>query len=148
MTMARPRYTHMSPYECLLWDEYLFRFADFYDRFEYDVHVGEGAALPGVTEPEFLAAGKLLTQKRIDAVGSRPGEIWLYEVKPDAGLSALGQLMAYRDLYIRQFHPIESLHLAIVTDHLNPDEEFLFRQHDVVINLFPEVATRWAREHA
>ena len=146
--MAAPKYKHMSPYECLLWDEYLYRFQDFYDRFEYDVHVGEGSTLPGVTTPEFLAAGKLLTQKRIDAVGYRPGEIWIYEVKPDAGLSALGQLLAYRDLYTRQFLPGESIHLALVTDHLSPDDEFLLNKNNIAINRFPEVATRWAREHA
>jgi len=143
----KPKYKHMSPYEVLLWDAHLAREAGPEWEFFYDVRVGEGSVLPGVTAPEFVEAGRLLTQKRIDAVGRRPGEIWIYEVKPDAGLSALGQVLAYHDLYQRQFLPREPIRLAVVTDYTNPDERYLFARRGVAVYTYPEVAIRWEREH-
>jgi len=135
----------MSPYESVLWDQYLFKFRDYFEGFEYDVRVGEGQISPGVTNPVYVEAGMKLTQKRIDAVGKRTGEVWIYEVKANAGLSALGQLIAYRDLYVRQFVPQATMTLAIVTDFMNRDEEFLFVKQGIRIFLYPEAADVWAQ---
>ncbi len=145
--MPRPKYPHMSPYEVKLWDEFLWQFQDQYDRFEYDIHVGFGDDMTHVKEPTFAELGSFLTQKRIDAVGFTPSNITIFEVKPDAGLSALGQLIGYPPLYRRTLRPTLPIKTAIVTDFLNQDDRYLFDYFSITSFAFPIVARRWEIAH-
>ena len=127
------RLLHLMPVEIELWKKFLPRVLDQFEQFLYDVHLGEGVELDPSWPPEIARAATTLTQKRVDAIGLRPGEVWLFEVKPDAGLSALGQLLGYRSLWIRQRGPTPIPRLAIVTDRVNRDERYLFESNGIVI---------------
>lgn len=114
-------FPHLLPKEVVIWKHFLRNHGQDYDRYEYDVHVGQGVELPpGASEmSRRISAG--LTRKRIDVVGYRGDSITLFEVKANAGVGVVGQLLAYEHLYIEE-HPEEtSIHLVIITDWMDSD---------------------------
>lgn len=117
----RRRFPAMLPREALIWRGWLQEHEREYDRFEYNVRLGEGLD-PGPSFPDFVRRDAVLsTQKRVDAVGFRPGEVWIFEVKERAGLSAIGQLIGYRSLW-RISHPDGNpVSMALVTNVPEPD---------------------------
>lgn len=146
--MPRPKYKHMSPYECYLWDYFLREHGESYDNFEYDIHVGEGREVPTHLDPPYDELSVSLTQKRIDAIGHRRDQSYIFEVKPSAALSALGQLIAYRDLYVRQFAPPAPPKLAVISDFFGRDEDYYFALHEITIHAYPKASARWRLFHA
>ena len=125
------RFPHLLPAEARIWEVWYKIHGKDWDWFEYDVHVGKGVD-PGPSTPEpYRSLAVKLTQKRIDVVGKRDGKIWLFEVKPDAGLSALGQLLAYSELYRRDFNYTGPLELAVVTTEVNDDERYVYEKHRI-----------------
>lgn len=133
--MVRPPYPHMLPIEVELWGRFLLGHGGEWVRFEYDLHVGEGIPVSPEWPENIKAMAYAVTAKRIDAVGFRPGEVTIFEVKPDAGLAAIGQLISYRELYVRQFAPPERIGLAVVTDNITPDEEYVYEKQGIEIYL-------------
>lgn len=78
-----------------------------------------------------LRAAYALTTKRLDVlcfVDQRPRII---EVKQRAGLSAVGQLIGYRDLYNRQFPEQPIPEMFLVTDILQPDMKPILLQSNI-----------------
>ena len=112
----------MLPADVKLWDRFLDRYGHEYSGFRYDVHVG------GEIEKESHWTGKVvsmaswLASKRIDAVGFKPGETVIFEVKPEAGVTAVGQLITYRMLYLEKYPPIGVVSCALVCENILPDE--------------------------
>jgi len=121
----------MMPGDVPLWQRFLTQHGEYFDSFDYDRHVGQGVDIDPAWPEEIVRAALALTQKRIDAVGYKGPEVWLFEVKPDAGLSALGQLLSYKALWERDPVNPKVTYLAIITDRLNPDEQFLFESHGI-----------------
>jgi hypothetical protein len=68
---------------------------------------------------------------RIDAIGYRADEIWILEVKPDAGASAVGQLLTYKTLYLDEYPAPNKLYLAVITNQLRHDMERVFTEHGI-----------------
>ena len=127
----RFRYPHMLPRDKYLWDRFLELHGDYFERFDYDIRVGEGIGeLEGYPE-NIRRAAKMLTQKRIDAVGYRGSEIWVFEIKPHAGLSAIGQVIAYETLWNKDFPDRPVTYKAIVTDRTDNDIRLLCREQGI-----------------
>jgi len=124
----RFRYKHMLPRDKRIWDRFLEQHGSYFERFDYDIHVGEGVGiLAGVSEMTQKIA-TTLTQKRIDAVGYRGSEIWVFEIKPKAGLSAIGQVSAYEILYNKDFGAGKVTYKAIATDRTDNDIRTLCKE--------------------
>lgn len=115
------RFVHMSPQDKYIWAKALLDGWIKYAPFSYDVRVGDGVPVPeSASRLEKLLAYQL-GAKRIDVVAKPNGETWLIEVKPRAGLSAIGQLIGYRVLYAAE-HPDETtIRTWLVTDQLQND---------------------------
>lgn len=124
--MARPAYPHMLEIECDIWSRFLISFGDRWERYDYDVHVGSAAKVPAGAGEEMERFVKAVTRKRIDAVGWSEAIPTIFEVKPYAGMSALGQLEAYQLLYHSEFPTVPEPGLAVVTDRLPLDMEGIF----------------------
>ena len=125
------KYPHLLPNEVRIWDKFLELMGKKWYRFEYDIRVGKGID-PGPTVPEpWRSLAIKLTQKRIDAIGYAEDGIWIFEVKPDASLGALGQVLSYKYLYERDFKPELPVNLAIVTNRTFPDEKEIYRHYNV-----------------
>ena len=115
------RYPHMFALDIAIWERFLDRHASSWDGFSYDVKVGSGTEPTENLREPYRRMQEILSKYRIDIVGVRAGEIFIIEVKPDAGTIALGQLETYIPLYIRDHKPTTNVRGAIVTDRELPD---------------------------
>jgi len=95
----RLKYPGLLPREILVLRAWLKLHEAEYDRFDFNVRLGEGFD-PGPTYPENIRSmAKQNTQKRVDAVGYKSDAVTLIEVKDRAGFSAVGQLVGYLHLW-------------------------------------------------
>lgn len=127
------KYPHLLPREVEIWERFLSRYGREFTGFTYDVRVGEGVEVRPYWGDEIARMAKLLTMKRIDVVGYKPGEVWIIEVKPHGGLSALGQLIAYETLYRIKFNPTQTIRKALVCETVDPDLPGLLLQYDITL---------------
>ena len=134
-TWVRTYYPHMLPDEARIWTKFLQTTHLDFIRIDYDVHLGQGILpLPG--EPDFMKDLKLaVTRKRVDAVAETAEDIWIFEVKPRIGMSALGQLINYFELYQAEYRPTKGIMLVAVGEREEPDIRAAFDLHAVNIIL-------------
>lgn len=119
------KYPHLLPRDIAIWERFLEVHAGEFVGFQYDIHVGGAVGrLPGWTIEDAQMAS-WLEAKRIDVVGFKEGEIWIIEVKHEAGVGAFGQLMAYRELYWQKYSPKVPVVMCLVTNNLTPDEQLV-----------------------
>lgn len=129
------KYPHMSTEDTIIWNRFLEAYGREYDSFDYDIKVGEGEA-PRPTLPDnYKKMVRDLTRKRIDAVGYKPGEIHIFEVKPFAKLSALGQILAYAELYTDTFTFSDTLRAAVVCENVDSDLKKVLTKYNVTVIL-------------
>ncbi len=141
--MPRPKYKHMSPYETFLFDHYIGSLGRSADEYEFDFKVGVGRIPPTHLEEPYTSLSVSLSQKRIDALRRTAKGIEIIEVKADAALSALGQLLGYRLLYQQQEEPKVPVTLTVITDFVGPDEEFYYKRFQIEVATFPEASDSW-----
>lgn len=118
-------YAHMKPYDVAIWERFMAQFPDMYDECEYDVLVG--------TPPEFITndpdpairGQASLYQRKIDVVAFKGGQIDIIEIGPSAGTNKIGQVNAYKSLYIRDYQPPVEPKAIVLTDRLLADMNFL-----------------------
>jgi len=114
-------YPHMFPRDIDIWNKFLETFGNNYNSFDYDVKVGSGSE-PHQNAPEiYVRMIGILSKYRIDAVGYDGTYIYIMEVKPNAAMSAIGQVMGYVKLFERDFSPTLPLKGVIVTNRERPD---------------------------
>ena len=130
----RARYPHIRASEAAIWSRFLGTTELGFERVTYDLHLGEGV-LVTEGEPEWLRRLKLATsRRRVDAVAETAEDIWIFEVKERVGLSALGQLLAYFDLYVEEYRPYKAVFLAAIGPRMEPDIRATFELH--AVNIF------------
>ncbi len=114
-----------------LWNRFLDTYGAGFDSFAYDVRVGPASGAARGFDEQTQAVFRALSQLRIDAVGYRGGEVWIFEVKPFAGISTVGQLIGYRDLYVAEFRPERAPSLGVVTDRFQPAVGEVFKRQGI-----------------
>lgn len=131
--MVMPTYPHMMTQDVEVWTEFLkdppFKIRGVW----YDVHVGRGIRVAGdVTElVKKVALG--VGQKRIDVVMLVENDYYVVEVKPYAGSVALGQIINYRGLFVRDYDIKERVIGAVVCFEVDPDLVDDFEDSGVVV---------------
>lgn len=134
-------YPHMYGPESELWTEFLKEHGEEYYKFVYDLHVGKlWPELDKMPEP-WRKGAEAIYLKRIDAVGYQPRKITIFEVKPHAGLGALGQIIGYVTMYEEQYEPKEELAAAIITRLVDPNLEHVYEQYGIKTYTYPEPET-------
>lgn len=134
----RGSYEHMSRRDTPLWERYLRLYAHQWLGFAYNVALGG----LDVNDPEAHDAARLgwaySTAERIDVVANRGDEHWIIEVKPNARLSAIGQVLGYKLLADRE--PWTSLPTvpAVLTDNVSPDVRWCAEQLGVQLIIIPD----------
>jgi hypothetical protein len=127
------KYPHMLPAESEIWDKFLSQRSPPFIALEYDVHVGDTPE-PPPTLPDYLVGMfKSVYSKRIDVVAHDPDVIYVIEVKPRAGLSALGQCIAYKYLYERDYKPVKPVQMRIVCEREEPNIREIAKTQGVYI---------------
>lgn len=114
-------YPHMLAEDTEVWSKYLADPVHPIKEVWYDVHVGK--PVQGLRADDELgmriAAG--ITRKRIDVVARVGGGFWVIELKPFAGMVALGQILSYTRLFIEEYRPEESVLSVIVCNAVDDD---------------------------
>jgi len=154
-----PRYPHMGPEESKIWHRFLSATRMRFTRIDYDVRGGTGY-IPSWLEREYrtklelyekglitqrdlelteatLKSTQALTQLRIDVVAETDDAIWILEVKPRAGRSALGQLEAYYFWFMKQFRPAKRVRLGVVCYEVDRNMEPIFASRGIAIFKVP-----------
>lgn len=112
----------MLPRDVAVWDRFLDAHGFEYVGFRYDVHVGGEVVKQSAWTDKIFYMASWLAAKRIDAVGYKAGETTIFEVKPEAGVTAVGQLVTYKMLFIEKYRPIGLLTCALVCANATIDE--------------------------
>ena len=123
----------MREVELPLWNRFLDLYGKLFEGFEYDVRVGPASGAAAGFDAQTQAVFHDLSRVRIDAVGYRVGEVWLLEVMPYAGMSALGKLLSYAELFFVDRAPVEPIRLGVVTDRFSPAMGEVFRAEEVLV---------------
>jgi hypothetical protein len=135
-----PFYPGLIPKEAELWRLWLRDHEGEWDRFEYNVGVGQGinvssrilAADPAL-DARMKETFRQLTQKRIDVLGWKGPEAWIFEVEERPGMRALGQLTAYQTLLPKTRPDVGSLELALVCERIGSDMLEAFEAAHVLV---------------
>ena len=126
-------YPHMKPEDVGIWERFLAKYPDYFQRCDYDVKVGQGR-MPEFRQTENMEKGwRDLTQKKIDVVGYNGENVCIVEVKPNARANALGQMWMYDELYKADFNPKGRVHNLIITDREDTDTMNVAKSGDIEI---------------
>lgn len=120
-TTFRGDYPHFAKRDAPVWTRYLDLNADRFDAFAYDVALG-GATVPEAMGTEEERRGwQYVTALKIDAVGLTPERVWIFEVRPEATVSALGSVITYGLVAERDAVFDREVARAIVCEAMQPD---------------------------
>lgn len=114
-------YPHLLPDDINLWLRFLDKYGSDYDKFEYDVRIGTGRDPGSEYNDNIRTMAVGLSQRRIDALGFRPGLITIIEITVSAGLKAIGQLESYPILYRQTFSPNIPVNTLLVAETIQSD---------------------------
>jgi len=135
---AMAKYKHMMPQEVRIWESFLnTEEGKQYEPYQYDIHVGKASALWKTGNPNWDRMADALLKKRIDAVSVKNNVVHIFEVKPDAGLGAIGQLLSYDVLYRQEFNYDGAIELHLVTNYTDIDTETVAKNRGIQIHIVP-----------
>ena len=112
----RNKYPHMSVADTSIWNRFLAKYADAYDRVQYDFHVGDPPPFNTLMDDDEDLNQDMLYRTRIDVIGHNGADVDIIEVKPRAGASAIGQVKGYKTLYERDEQATGRVNTVIITD--------------------------------
>lgn len=127
------KYPRMAVQDVAIWNRFIKEYPNFADSVDYDLVVGNGVTLTNYTNKTIADNYQYLTKKRIDVVGYKSDIIYIIEVKPHAGLQALGQALGYITLYKDTVQHSGKIQGLIVTDRKNNDEQAAANSYGVRI---------------
>jgi len=134
------KYPHMLPREERIWDAFIARFGLPEGRIDYDVHLGEGAPIDPEWPEWMKRMVKSLSTHRADVVVEREDEVVIVELKSVAGMGAVGQLIGYAALYLRQFGSSKPVLLLCVCEQCEADLASVFRFYEIEVVELGEVS--------
>ena len=136
--MPKPPFPHMMYNDVPLFASFILQQPpDIWDKWVFDLHLGQGH-LDGLTsDPAALALSLETSRLRVDAVGYSASFPTVFEVKPHARLSAYGQIMAYRTFYEQEYFVRPNM--GIITDRTNPNIQWLCAREGIQLHIVKPV---------
>ena len=131
-------YPHMKPKDVTIWERFIEKEPNAFLSVQYDVPVGTVADFVKEGNPKPGAGEELLYKRKIDVVGFNAGAIFIIELKPSAGSSAVGQIKLYDRLYKRDYSPPISTIKMIITDKMDDDVQAFAHAEGVRVIIVPE----------
>lgn len=131
----RAKYPHMMPGDVEIWERFIENNPDAYEDVAYDVSVGAGPDFDTSLGDSPDATALNLYLKKIDVVGKKGTRIDIIELKPNAGASALGQVLGYVVLYKRDVSALPEPRPVLITDRARIDLPHLAESMGVTLIL-------------
>jgi len=116
-----------------IWERFILKYPGIFTSVQYDLHVGDTAPFNTLMDDDEDRNQDMLYRKRIDVVGHTADSCAIIEVKPNAGAGAIGQVKAYKTLYMRDEETNIKTEAIIVTDVARPDMAYLCKQEGVFL---------------
>lgn len=110
-----------------------------WDQIEFNVRLGSGVGAQPDLLPEFQRMAHLLSQKRADAIVARQDQVRILEIKNRITPIVVGELMVYRDLYVREFPGDRPVTLGAVGRAIVPDIQETLAAVGITVELYPGV---------
>jgi hypothetical protein len=132
------RYPHMFKHDIRIWERFIDAYAGTFTAVAYDLALGGITTDDAKASVELKLGWRYSTAKKIDAVVVNDDEAWLCEVRPDAGLAAVGSVLGYAIL--SESDPWTALPIvpAIVTDRMDGDTKLVCREFEILVIELPE----------
>lgn len=128
---GRNKYPHMFKKDIASWEKFLAKHGEDYIKFDYDVKCGEPCKIPEHWAEPYRKDAEVLSRLRIDVVGEKENGIDIIEVKPRLNQTAIGQVLTYKEWYIREHKPTKPVRAVIVAEEGNPNIEVLTRKLNI-----------------
>jgi len=125
------KYPHLMKEEVDIWERFIAKYPDFFDSVDYDVKVGKGREYKTVPDDAYKKDLIELSKKRIDVVGYKNKEVFIVEIKPNALLESIGQLLGEQYLWIKDFQYRGKVSMLLITDRENPDMRELTKKFKI-----------------
>ena len=131
----RGRYPHMLKEDVPVWDLFLDRNPNLFQRLYYDVRIG--GVYPGPEHGDEVMRKMFYdnTAKRIDALGELEEEIWIIEVATRPGLRAIGQLQTYMALWWEDPKIPKTVRPVLVCQYIDADLQKAMEFYGVLLRL-------------
>lgn len=127
------KYPHMLPREIAIWDRFIEEYGLPEGEIDYDVHLGEGAEVDPSWPSWMAGMVKRLSTHRADVVVEREHEVLIVEMKSVAGMGAVGQLVGYEALWLRQEGTDRPVRLLCVCERLEADIRAVFQFYEIEV---------------
>lgn len=127
----RYKYPHMKPNDIEIWERFIEKFPEYYNSVQYDFNVGDPPPFNPLADDGTDLNQDKLYRLKIDVVGHYNNIIDIIEIKPNAGPGTVGQVIGYRELYLRDEQPKEKVQAVILTNKIQPNMEYLCKIQDV-----------------
>lgn len=125
--MSPQPFPHLLPAEGIIWYKFLKQHGAEWDRFEYDLRLGDGRPVDPAHPDYIQAMAAQLSKKRVDAVGYRGSWPTIFEVSPRGARTVVGALELYAWLYHKTFPEQGVPERAAVVGRIDPDVLAYFR---------------------
>ncbi len=112
---------HMLSQDFPVWYSFLEKWGSGFIKLYYDCLLGGPVLSPEALKDPLSKMWRALNAKRADAIAELDNELWIIEVAPDPGLRIIGQLMAYRALWLRDPKINKVERMILVSSSHNPD---------------------------
>lgn len=129
------KYPHMKPNDVEIWERFIDANPDAYDSVQYDVAVGSAPDFDVTVGDSPNATALQLYKRKIDVVGFKGTRVDIIEIKPNAGSSALGQVLGYVVLYKRDVSAFPEPRACLLTDRIGVDVRLLAETMGVTLLL-------------
>lgn len=115
------RAPHLAKWDAEIFQKYILKEAGGILELAFDVPLPPaGYGREGYIEP-IQTQWEALKAKRVDVLIKKIADIYVCEVKPQAGAMAVGQVLMYCELYKKYYPTKLNVIPLIITDELDPD---------------------------
>jgi hypothetical protein len=140
MAILNRLYPHLLPEDIELWQDWLKLHPTRFERFEYDVLIGQGRDPGPSYQPNIRQMAITLSQRRIDALGYNAEGITIIELTVSAGLRAIGQLATYPALFHATYNPRTAVSLLLICREVQSDIKPILEMNGVEYEILPKQA--------
>ena len=129
----RGKYPHMFPKDIAVWERFLDKYGEDYEGFYYDIMCGEESNQFPRWEDPYERDALILSKLRVDAVGVKPNQLDIIEVKPRGNMASIGQILTYVEKYQKEYNPSKPLQAVLVCGEVDPNIVEIADKNNIVI---------------
>jgi len=123
----------MIPAEVETWNIFIDDYPGRFETVDYDFRVGAGMELDEGWADNVKSMATAISQKRIDVLGWNGDQPTIIEIKKRASMSAVGQLLGYKVLFIDEFERLRVPKLMLICQKISRDDRMAFDNEKIPV---------------